>query len=312
MTIPHEILSSVIDQIRLWRKQGDSVSAILNRLSPVKDRLRVPDHLRIAFCTESLPNFEMFPQDEHGRPRPEAVDQILGTRIDEARAHWENAPPYPDLYRRRDRHAFRAVAGSFGARVLVAAIDRRAAQYIGGAGYSPCPPALWGVPRTEPPNAGLLAADPQDGGLRELLKYWHGGLSYESYCAELATAGFRVSSGESGYLIRDEANQAFYPGYYLQGVYDEEKGHNLWSGRRAQEIQFELNQRMGEDLVQYGPHDLWELRRQSGPAARPLVPAVVFQPDGNVDVRPTIASLRAFYGYHYLPWQDLYGEVADE
>jgi hypothetical protein len=311
MTIPHEIYSSIVEQMRAWRRQGDSVSKILARLWPAKDRLDLMGHLRIAFCAESLPNFALFPHDEQGRLRPEPVDDYFGTIIDEARQRWDNAPPYPDLYRLRDRHAFRAVAAAYQARILVAATDRRAAQYVGQAGYRPCPPALWGVPRTTPPHAGLLAADPGDARLRQLLAYRHPALSYQDYRRELAANGFHILGEESGYLVRDQANQAFYPGYYLQGMYGEEKSQNLWRGPEAEQIRFELNQRMGEDLVQYGPHDLWELLLQSGPAGRPLVPVIIFEPDGNVNVRQNVASLRAYYGYRYLPWEQLYPEEVE-
>src|SRR5258708_27623346 len=97
MTMPREILSPVIEQMRSWRKQGDSVSKILGRLWPARNRFDILSHMRIAFCSRSLPNFAMFPPDEHGRPRSDAVDRILGKQIDEARSLLENAPPYPDL-----------------------------------------------------------------------------------------------------------------------------------------------------------------------------------------------------------------------
>ena len=192
----------------------------------------------------------------------------------------------------------------------MAAADRQAARFIGRDGYRPCPVGLWGLPRTQAPNAGLLAADREDLKLHEFLAQRRPGFSYEDYGAELKLAGFRVAGEESGYLIRDEANQAFYPGYYLQGVYSEQDG-NLWKGRQGEAIRCELNQRMGEDLVQYGPHDLWELRKQSGLLREPALPVLIFEPDGNVDVRQTSDELRGYYLYRRLPWKWLYGEGSE-
>jgi hypothetical protein len=303
MTIPREILSSVVDQMRSSRKQGDTVSTILNRLWPAKDSLDILGHLRIAFCSE-LPNFRMLSQEDDGRPSPEPVDRMLGQRIDEARPLWENAPPYPDLYRRSHRHAFRAVAS---ARILVGSVERNAAQYVGRAGFRPCPPELRGLPRAKSPSAGLLSADPTETQLLEWMK--KNEISHEDYCAGIRAAGFGISGKESGCLIRDNVNNAFYPGYNLQGVYSQEHGRNLWQGRVADEIRFELNQRMGEELVQRGPNDLIA-RSESRFATRPLVPVIIFEPDGNVSVQQTISSLRAYYGNRNLPWDRLYGEVS--
>jgi hypothetical protein len=56
---------------------------------------------------------------------------------------------------------------------------------------------------------------------------------------------------------------AFYPGYCLHGVYSASNGSNAWTPAEGERIRAGLNRRLGEELVQCGPFDLWARRHQS-------------------------------------------------
>ncbi|MGH9903737.1 MAG: hypothetical protein ACRD68_18165, partial [Pyrinomonadaceae bacterium] len=62
MTIPFETRSTVVEQIRSWRRRGERMSTIINRLLPESERVNALTLLRVDFCFESLPNFEVFPK----------------------------------------------------------------------------------------------------------------------------------------------------------------------------------------------------------------------------------------------------------
>jgi hypothetical protein len=251
-------------------------------------------HLKEAFLTADLPMLELIKRDAEGQLRLDLVDLRFEPAIEATRSLWEAAPPFPDLYRRRDRDAFRAVARSRRWRIFVQPVPRAAARWIGEAHCRPIRPGQWGFPRVTEPHAGCVAADPGDARLGAALD--RSRKSWGQHVAELSDAGLVVGPPEDGYILRDSAGAAFYAAYALHSI----RGPDGKSPRAADELQQaldELNQRMGERLVQSGPHDRWSLRQPHSVIPPPLL---VFEPDGNVEVIQSSAALRVYAQYHQL------------
>src|SRR5205085_8369408 len=176
-------------------------------------------HSVAAFGLSAYANIAMMPKNQAGEPLPEILDKHIASEIDLKIEQWRGSMPYPDLMRRRDRHAFRRVARHTGTVIIVCAADPFTGQYIGKTRYRPFPFHLLGIPRSSPPNQGLITADPDEPGLGRLLKGLCVTGGYDDYKVKLEQLGLMVSGREEGYLVRNELGTAFYPGYYLHGVY---------------------------------------------------------------------------------------------
>ena len=125
---------------------------------------------------------------------------------------------------------------------------------------------------------------------------------------------FRVGGEDEGYVLRDASGVAFYPGYYLHGVYHARNGMNAWTGEDGERIRRELNQRLGEELIRMGPHDNWDQRSATGQLAGPRgpkPPVLFFLPDGNVEVRHDARSMELYCRYLNIPWWTLYPDVPE-
>ncbi len=314
MSRPSEVLSELVSDLRLRRSEGASVSQLVTYLQKLGLELsQINEHFRVAFCLSGRANLMMMPQKDSGELIPEVLDTYIGAKIDETLKQWINAPDYPDLMRRRDRHTFKVVARMTGNVFVVCAANRFAGQYIGKPGYKPLPVHSYGIARTTPPNQGLVAADPNEPKLEKLLKSLKPSKTYSQYKEYLTQLGFKVGNEEDGYILRDQSGSAFYPGYYLHGVYHEENGMNAWTGDQGEKIRAELNRRMGAELVQFGPHDVWDQRlnlEPANPLRGPQLPVLFFLPDGYVEVRFDAASMERYYRYLGIDWDTLYPSEA--
>jgi len=311
---PSEQLGDVVASLRARRLQGAALSELIRDLRQKGlDLHEAAEYLGAAFCLSGPLRLLLMPRDGSRELVPGHVDELFGPMVDETRSQWENAEAYPDLMRRRDRHAFRQTARRTGCVFVVRASNPFAGQHIGLPGFRPAPLCLLGVSRRTPPNAGLMAADPNDPRLATVLESLQPPQTYADFKAELDARGFTVSDEEEGHIVRDDTGDAFYPGYYLLGVYDEETGRNAWTGDEGEKIRAELNQRMGEELVRCGPHEAWDQRLaldETSPLRGPLIPALLFLPDGNVEVKFDPDSLESYYRYLGIRWGSLYPKEA--
>ncbi len=316
----HEILGQLVNLLRQARSEGDCASDLLARLEHIGLKpWQIANHISAAFCFETplnpsilnldIDDYDYEELEEEGVDPIEALMKVIDDEIEETCEMWEGAPSYPDLMRRRDRHAFRYLAVNEVATVVVAAANPFSGRYIGQSGIRVSPLHLYDIARLGPPNAGLVAADPVDRRLVVLLENTIPGVSYEDYVSELLRCGYTVGGSEEGYVVRDAGGKLLIPGYSVQGVYCEENGANLWHAKEGERIRADLNRRMGFELVRYGTHDTWEARLglpKHSPAYGPQVPVLIFSPQGNVDVLFNIDDVASRYRYLGIPWSELY------
>lgn len=309
MTRPAEILSEIVLDIRRMRFKGARASDIANELArrgfidP-----EVKDHFDAAFGTNIIDPMYLS-RDAQGQFISADFDEMTEPAIAATGDSWTQAPPYPDLFRRRDRHAFRKLASETGNVFIVQAAIPNAAQFVGMSGFKPFPLHLLDIARTEAPNAGLVSADPESKALHDALGSLRPALTYEDYLDLLASAGLSVGNRFEGFIVRDSQGTCFYPGYRLLGVYRESSGTSAWSGADGERMRWLLNRRMGEDLVQFGPHDDWDGRRllePDNPLRGPLAPALFFTPEGNVTVCFDAESIERYYRFLKIDWDALY------
>jgi hypothetical protein len=307
---PNEVLSEIIADLRRKRLEGATISQLVAEFHQQGlDLDQINRHFREGFGPSRHMNLTMMPKDESGNLIPDLLDDFIGSRVDASRDEWSDAPAYPDLMRRRDRHTFRQLARLTGNIFIVCAADRVAGQYIGKPGYRPAPYPMLGVPRSSPPNQGLLAADPNALTFRKLLESTTPATDYEQYQQHLERLAFKVGNQRDGYIIRDQNGSAFYAGYQLHGVYKEDGGSNAWTGSEGEKLRAELNRRMGEDLIQTGPLDRWAERldlAETNPFCGPRPPVLFFLPNGNVQVRSDAKSMELYYRFLGIRWEDLY------
>jgi len=285
----NEIIGEIVNELRSKRLSGAPAAQLAEELATRGvDSMDVNKYFREAFGLGI--NVSMMPK--------ELFDQHVGVQIDARREQWMNLPPYPDLMRRRDREAFKAVARATGAVLVVCAADREVGQYIGKPGFRCAPEPMPGATRSSEPNIGLLAADPA---------------SLESAVLEkLQKNGFRIGGRDEGYLIRDAAGAALFRGYQMHGAYRVEDGVNAWTGNEGEKIRAQLNRKMGAELVRSGPHDQSADRlalEKSNPLRGPKPPVLFFLPDGSVDVRKDARGIELFYRFLKIDWDELYPSV---
>lgn len=319
-----EILGELVNPLRQARLLGARAADLVARLEEMGlTSLQIADHMSAAFCLETPLNPSILECDEYdyeeaneeGVNPTEAVMSLIDDEIVEARKVWEGAPPYPDLMRRRDRNAFRELAVSEAATVVVAGANPFSGRHIGQPGTRVSPLHLFGVARLAPPNAGLVAADPDDGRLAALLESAYPGGRYEDFVSELARCGFTVTGPDEGYVLRDAGWNLLHPGYSVQGVYREEGGADLWRGAEGERMRAALNRQMGLELVRHGPHDAWDVRVRlpdDCPARGPQVPVLVFSPQGNVNVLFNVDEVAARYRFLGIAWSELYPGIVEK
>jgi hypothetical protein len=287
-----EVLGEIVDDIRLRRRAGENVSAIVAYLATLGLHIsQIAAYLDEAFFLPGdRPSLFIMPVESNGIPNAEVLDRRLGPVVDKTRSTWARADAYPDLVRRRDRHAFREVARVTGTILIVRAADRYIARYIGRPEYYPCPPYLAAVARASEPDRGLMAADPNDEKFLKFLSARFPNLSYKQYVDTLAHSGLRVGPAAEGYVIQGSSGQRFYLGYQLIGAYSAANHRNAWTGRSGEKLRGLLNRSLGEELIQWGPQNQGEYRSLESQA-----PALVFYPDGQVETRLTDLQLDSLY-----------------
>jgi hypothetical protein len=304
-----EILAEVIAGLRARRLQGAHAAELMRELMNWgMSATLANEHMQIAFGLRSPFEISMISRAAPADQLDRVLEDYVGPKIDAKAAEWSVAPPYPDLMRRRDRNAFREVAKRTNAFLIVCAAPLAAGAYVGKTGYRAFPYQLLGVPRGAPPHEGLIAADPGDGRLETVCRGF-GLRGYDDYVAWLRGLGLGVGGKEDGYLVRDGAGTAFYPSYYLHGAYHRENGLTAWTGAAGEEIRRALNERLGEELVPFGPHDDWDGRLRLAPGnpfRGPLPPVIVFSPSGNAGVCADLASMKRDYEFYKIDWSALY------
>jgi hypothetical protein len=166
---------------------------------------------------------------------------------------------------------------------------------------------LFGVSREIEPNAGLLAADPDDVRLHAVLQRYQSALTYSDYVKALRSRGLHVADAATGYVIQDEQGHRFHESYRLHGVYHAKTNEPAWTSKTGETLRAALNRHLGAELVRWGPHDTWEFRNQpqiAGPLYGPQVPVLVFDHDQNIHERLAIGDL--IRGPYRFRWNELF------
>ncbi|HKO50394.1 MAG TPA: hypothetical protein VJV79_21875, partial [Polyangiaceae bacterium] len=237
----------------------------------------------------------------------EGTFQNWARLIDERRTEWEQ-DRVPELMRLRDYFSFMQFAQQERVTVAVCAANPAAGQWIGQAGVRCYDRALPVVSRQSAPNEGLLAADPTDPRLLQLLSAWETPLSYAAYVGLLQDLGMRVGNAESGYLIEDVLGLRYHEAYRLHGVYDAETDESAWTSKNGERLRGALNRQLGAELVRFGPQDDWELRNDhsiAGPYFGPQTPVLIFDHDQYIDERLEHRDLSQVQPYRFR-WNELY------
>jgi hypothetical protein len=294
MSRPSEISGELVDELRARRRAGEHSSQLAGYLHGLG--LAPPEigsYMLEAFCLIAA----------------ETANCNYENAIEDAAGQWRNAPPYPDLMRRRDRFAFKQAAAINGAVIVVRAAERAAARYIGLAGYRAQPAHLPAEASLKPDWRGLIAADPSTERLLHTLASLKRPIDYQAYKNELATLGFFVMGPDRGFVIRDKFGDYFYAGYSIYGIFDATTGRERWHGREGERFRGDLNTRMGAALVAIGPPDLWQHRGELHLAFRePAPPALFFLPDGGVAVAKDSEEMRSECRARNISWESLSGD----
>ncbi len=179
----------------------------------------------------------------------------------------------------------------------------------------PKPESLKAKTRTSGKYKGLAAADPRDPRLNEMLESMTSRRTgkppkpYDEFVEDLDSKGYRVSEAGEEYIVRHkQTGKAFFSDMDLHGVYDAKTGRNRYS----ESFRGELNERFGgQEMVQHGPHDLWDRRNspESGPNRGPQPPVTAYVPDGD-QVRTvhltSKAEMKRFYERYKIDWSRIY------
>ena len=212
-----------------------------------------------------------------------------------------------ELMRLRDYFSFMQFAQEQQVSVLVCGANPAAGQWIGKPGVRCYDGDLPLLSRETEPNAGLLAADPNDATLAEMLQLFEPRLSYAEYVNLLHTRGLHVSSAAEGYLVADRQGQRFHESYRLHGVYRAKTHVPVWTSKTGENLRAALNRHLGAELVRWGPHDTWEFRNQAriaGPLFGPLLPVLAFNEDQHFEEKLIRRKLAT--GPYRQRWDDLF------
>jgi hypothetical protein len=275
--IKPDVLGHVVRELRARRLAGARGSGLIRYLKGLAlDEHQIGLYMESAFTLDITVAFSIGcgRKLSAGQTDDEA-ERLLGAEIDAQRPSWE-ARPFPELMRIRDLISFMETAVERQVRILVAGANRDGAKYIGRAGFQPWPHdrPVSAVPRGR--NAGLVQAVGGEGGM----------------------AALGLTADQDG-IVRDSAGNGFYEGYRLHGVHDARARRNFWSAKLGPQLRADLNRRCGADLVQVGPHDVWEHRNNPRIAAAlhgPQLPLIVFEPDQRIEHVFTIPALKLKYG----------------
>jgi hypothetical protein len=290
-----EVLGEIVAHLRAERLAGVPVSQLVAQLQQQGlDLPQVNEHFREAFSLSGPADLIVLKRASGDRFH-QMLDEYVGPMIDTNLGKWKAARAYPDLMRRRDRHAFKEAARRTGYIFVVCAAEAASGQYIGRPGFTVFPIHPFVNVRRSPPNEGLVAAEPGD--------------AVDPYGRKLESLGLAVGLKEDGFIVRDRAGTAFYPGYYLHGVYEKEGGSNAWTGNEGERIRASLNRAMGQELVLFGPHDIWDQRLEldeDSPLRGPRSPVLFFLPNGSVEVRHDARTMELYYRFLGIDWDSLY------
>ena len=314
MAITFDIYGELVDALRTRRSDGTSVSELVQFLSDQGLELHaINDHISAAFALSGAVNLEMLSKDRSSVPEPKILDVHVAKLIDDRKPEWQAADPYPDLMRRRDRQAFKEVARLHDSVIVVCAANPHSGSYIGTEGFEPLPHFLPGLPRSENPDKGLIAVDPNEPRLMQLLQGLNPKWSYSDYVNYLNERGYLVHKEGKGYVLEDADGVRFHPAYKVHGMYKKETGENAWTGSSGEHIRSQLNRRMEKELVQTGPHDQWDIRQTVDPQHplwAPQVPVLFFLPSGHVEVRFHKEGMERYYRFLNIDWDSLYPNPA--
>lgn len=209
--------------------------------------------------------------------------------IEEKREVWQHEP-VPDLMRLRDYFGFMQFCQQEKVIALVVGANPAAGPWIGAHRVGCYDGAVPILSRVGMPNAGLLAADPTDPRLAELLAGFDPPLSYDTYIERLAAQGLHVAGPDQGYVVEDGAARRLHEGYRLLGVYSVTTGESAWTPADGERLRAAVNRHLGRELVLSGPIDAWEHRndrRIEGAPVGPSLPALEF--DANQYIRPILS-----------------------
>ncbi|MFN0135204.1 MAG: hypothetical protein ACKVS9_03705, partial [Phycisphaerae bacterium] len=162
-------------------------------------------------------------------------------------------------------------------------------------------------------NVGLAAASPTDPRLTEMLaampskKTGKPPMPYDEFVeTQLTKKGFWADPNDDYVVKSDKYSGGYYSDYDLHGVYDK-KGNDVYS----EAVRKDLNDRMGREMVQHGPHDDWPKRNhpEAGPNRGPQPPVTAYVPI-NGEVKKfhltTREEMKAFYEAWGIPWSKIY------
>ncbi len=175
--------------------------------------------------------------------------------------------------------------------VIVRDSNPAAMRWAGQPGYKPKPAELKGKtipadpnkPLSQQPHAGLASAKGMSGKDLRTLKQ----------------LGYRVTGRDR--IITDADGNRFYSDTDLHGVYNSD-GSSAWNSRMRQQ----LNNHVGDNIVQHGPHDEWALRNSPGKNFGPQPPATAYMPDSSVWHLENATDLKWFYKMQGMEWSRIY------
>ena len=180
-----------------------------------------------------------------GLPITEENDRVWQSLVERKRSVWE--VNLPDLMRLRDYFAFMQFARDEQVAVVVCGADPASGQRIGKPGVR-CYGGRLPIPTSQTaPNDGLLAADPGDARLTEMLARFDPPLTYADYVQRLAHQGLRVSAAREGFLVKDDLGNRFHDSYHLHSVYGAKDKEIVWVQPRAERLRAALNRSLGAD-----------------------------------------------------------------
>jgi len=302
-----EAIGELTGEIRSRRQGGQRMAEILRFLHEQgADSDCIRQYLRAAFFVPPSEVTRLRTMDLSLVPETfEKWGAMLDEALREPGQEWQSAPPMPVLMSREHHSAFKEAAVSSDCCIIVCGADPAGGAYLGRSGFRVALPGLPAWPRRDGPNQGLLAVDPGDARLAAELQA--AGRTYDELVDDLKSRGFQVAPAADGFLLRDAFAQAFYPPYRLHGVYSFE-GANGWTPQAGPRLMAELNLRLGDDLIQAGPHDAWEFRNdpRAGPLAGPQPPVVAFEPSGSVKPLPDLDAMKEFYQGWSIDWDAIY------
>lgn len=217
-------------------------------------------------------------------------------------------PPSPNErgMRNQDHVAFVATSAEDKLIIIVRDSSHYAIDHLGKYKIKAKPEAVKAKTRKTPPNVGLAAVDPNDGGLKAMLEKKN--MSYDEYVTMLEEEGFHVMGKSEGYIIRDNDGYAFTSDYDLHGVYKQGSGKDAYSDAFREK----MNDYFMDENIQHGPHDKWTDRQDIGHAGvnyGPQPPVTAYLPDGSIVHLQTVAEMKSFYLANNIDWNALYGKI---